>query len=203
MSAEPSRTDAKRASNRMVAAVCVAFFAGMVGAAYASVPLYRIFCQVTGFDGTTQRVDHYADRVLDRKMTVRFDTNVGPGLAWEFKPVVRDVTMKIGETAEAHFTVKNLFDTPSKGRASFNVVPETAGIFFNKVQCFCFDDTTLKPGETRDMPVVFYIDPDIAGTHELDGVTTITLSYTYFPVADDKPAAQAASTGSANQTTGG
>jgi cytochrome c oxidase assembly protein subunit 11 len=181
----------KERSNRLVAAICVAFFGGMVGMAYAAVPLYAMFCQMTGYGGTTQRVEQYSDRVLDRKITVRFDANVSSGLPWDFKPVQRDMTMKIGETAEAHYTATNLFDTPTAGRATFNVTPEIAGSYFNKVECFCFTDTALKPGETLDMPVVFFVDPDIADVPELKDITTITLSYTFFPIEEDKPVAAA------------
>ena len=179
-------------SNRLVAAVCAAFFGGMVGAAYASVPLYKLFCQVTGYGGTTQRVDQYSDRILDRTITVRFDTNTSGGIGWEFAPVERDMTMKIGETVEAKFRVTNLLNTPASGRATFNVVPELAGAYFNKVECFCFTDTTLKPGETLDMPVVFYVDPAIVDIPELRDIRTITLSYTYFPTAGENPVAAAA-----------
>ena len=181
----------KERSNRLVAAICVAFFGGMVGMAYAAVPLYAMFCQMTGYGGTTQRVEQYSDRILDRKITVRFDANVSSGLPWDFKPVQRNMTMKIGETAEAHYTATNLFDTPTAGRATFNVTPEIAGSYFNKVECFCFTDTTLKPGETLDMPVVFYVDPDIADVPELKDITTITLSYTFFPIEKDEPVAAA------------
>jgi cytochrome c oxidase assembly protein subunit 11 len=181
----------KERSNRLVAGICVAFFGGMVGMAYAAVPLYAMFCQMTGYGGTTQRVEQYSDRVLDRKITVRFDANVSSGLPWDFRPVQRDMTMKIGETAQAHYTATNLFDTPTAGRATFNVTPEIAGSYFNKVECFCFTDTALKPGETLDMPVVFYVDPDIADVPELKDITTITLSYTFFPIEEEKPVAAA------------
>lgn len=176
-------------SNRLVAAICLAFFTGMVGMAYAAVPLYALFCQVTGYGGTTQRVTQYSDRVLDRNVTVRFDANVSGGLPWSFRPVARSVTMKIGETTQAHYTATNPFDVPTSGRASFNVTPEIAGAYFNKVECFCFTDTTLKPGETLDMPVVFYVDPDIADVPELKDLTTITLSYTFFPIEEKAPVA--------------
>ena len=159
-----------------------------------------MFCQMTGYGGTTQRVEQYSDRVLDRKITVRFDANVSAGLPWDFKPVARDMTMKIGETAQAHYTATNLFDTPAAGRATFNVTPEMAGAYFNKVECFCFTDTTLKPGETLDMPVVFYVDPDIADVPELKDITTITLSYTFFPIEEDKPVAAAPQGGKAEPT---
>jgi cytochrome c oxidase assembly protein subunit 11 len=180
----------KERSNRLVAAICVAFFGGMVGMAYAAVPLYAMFCQMTGYGGTTQRVAQYSDKVLDRTITVRFDTNTS-GIPWDFTPVKRDMTMKIGETAQAHYTATNLFDTPTAGRATFNVTPEIAGSYFNKVECFCFTDTALKPGETLDMPVVFYVDPDIADVPELKDITTITLSYTFFPIEEEKPVAAA------------
>jgi len=179
----------------MVAAVCVAFFGGMIGMAYAAVPLYAMFCQMTGYGGTTQRVEQYSDRVLDKKITVRFDANVSGGLPWDFKPVQRDITMKIGETAQIHYAASNPFSTPTAGRATFNVTPEMAGAYFNKVECFCFTDTTLKPGETLDMPVVFYVDPDIVDVPELKDITTITLSYTFFPIETEKPVAAAPQAG--------
>jgi cytochrome c oxidase assembly protein subunit 11 len=184
-------------ANHIVAAVCLAFFGGMVGAAYASVPLYKLFCQVTGYGGTTQRAERqYAGRILDRDITVRFDTNVAPGVPWEFVPVERQMTMKIGETVEAKFRVHNRFSTPTTARASFNVSPDLAGPYFNKVECFCFNDTTLKPGETLDMPVVFYVDPDIVDLAEMKDTRTITLSYTLFPAdTPDKPVAIQAPSG--------
>ena len=180
-------------ANLVVAGVCLAFFGGMVGAAYAAVPLYKLFCQVTGYGGTTRRAENqYASRVLDRDITVRFDTNVAGGVPWDFAPVKRDVTMKLGETVEATFRVTNLLGKTSSGRASFNVTPELAGAYFNKVECFCFTETTLKGGETLDMPVVFYVDPAIVDTPELRDIRTITLSYTYFPTAGENPVAAAA-----------
>jgi cytochrome c oxidase assembly protein subunit 11 len=182
-------------ANRVVAAVCLAFFGGMVGAAYASVPLYKLFCQFTGYGGTTQRTDQHSTRILDRDITVRFDTNTSGGLPWDFAPVKRDVTMKIGETVEARFRATNLFGTPTAGRATFNVTPEIAGAYFNKVECFCFTDTTLKPGETLDMPVVFYVNPAIVDAPELRDIRTITLSYTFFPSEPEKPVAADAAWG--------
>jgi cytochrome c oxidase assembly protein subunit 11 len=190
----------KERSNRLVAGVCLAFFVGMVGMAYAAVPLYSMFCQITGYGGTTQRVEQYSDRVLDRKITVRFDANVSAGLPWNFQPVQREMTMKIGETAQAHYTATNVFQVPTAGRATFNVTPGTAGSYFNKVECFCFTDTTLKPGETIDMPVVFYVDPDIVDLPELKDITTITLSYTFFPIETEKPVAAAPGEGKTDTT---
>jgi cytochrome c oxidase assembly protein subunit 11 len=190
MSVNPDMDRARQKNNRVVAAVCVAFFGGMVGMAYAAVPLYSLFCQVTGYGGTTQRTTQYSDRVLDRDITIRFDANTA-GIPWQFEPVARAMTIKIGETAQAHYTATNLSDKPVTGRATFNVTPELAGAYFNKVECFCFTDTTLKPGETLDMPVVFYVDPDIVDLPEMKDVKTITLSYTMFPTEGDKPVASA------------
>jgi cytochrome c oxidase assembly protein subunit 11 len=190
----------KQRSNRLVAAICLAFFGGMVGMAYAAVPLYTLFCQVTGYGGTTQRVEQYSDRILDRTITVRFDANTS-GVPWDFKPVARDMTIRIGETAQAHYTATNDFSKPTAGRATFNVTPLMAGAYFNKVECFCFTDTTLKPGETLNMPVLFYVDPDIVNVPELKDIKTITLSYTFFPIdAEEEPVAAAPAEGLATKT---
>lgn len=178
----------KRNSNRVVVGACVAFLGGMLGMAYASVPLYSVFCRVTGYGGTTQRTTQYADRVLDREITIRFDAN-SAGIPWNFEPVARSMKIKIGATAQAHYQATSLADRPTTGRATFNVTPLQAGVYFDKVECFCFTDQTLKPGETADMPVVFYIDPDIANDPELKNVNTITLSYTMFQVEGSKPVA--------------
>lgn len=190
---------AKKNTNRVVAGVCIAFFAGMIGMAYAAVPLYAMFCQATGYGGTTKRAtQQYANRVLDRDVAIRFDANTA-GVPWQFQPVTRSITIKIGETVQAHYTATNKFDRPVTGRATFNVQPELAGPYFNKVECFCFTDTTLKPGETLDMPVVFYVDPDIVNVPELKDLKTITLSYTMFPVEKNKPVASSAPAASSNK----
>lgn len=172
-------------ANRRVAVACLAFFVSMIGAAYATVPLYRIFCQVTGYGGTTQRVEQYSDTILDRTIKVRFDANVAGGLPWDFRPVQREVTVRIGETTMIRYEAKNPFDEPTYGRASFNVSPGRAGAYFNKVECFCFTDTTLKGGADMEMPVVFFVDPEIVNDPDLRDVKTITLSYTFFPI--EKP----------------
>lgn len=171
-------------ANRRIAIACVAFFSGMVGLAYASVPLYELFCQVTGYGGTTQRVEEASDRVLDKTITVRFDANTSGGLGWEFKPVQRQVEIKIGEIAQASYRADNA-SVSSTGTATFNVTPQAAGAYFNKMECFCFTETTLANGEGMDMPVVFFVDPDIVNSKELKDINTITLSYTFFPV--DQP----------------
>ncbi|PTE09524.1 cytochrome c oxidase assembly protein [Mesorhizobium helmanticense] len=189
----------KKNTNRIVAGVCVAFFGGMIGMAYAAVPLYAMFCKATGYGGTVKRAtQQYADRVLDRDITIRFDANTA-GVPWQFQPVARSVTIKIGETTQAHYSATNKFSRAVTGRATFNVQPELAGPYFNKVECFCFTDTTLKPGETLDMPVVFYVDPDIVNVPELKDLSTITLSYTMFPVEKKKPVASSLPAESSNK----
>lgn len=176
-------------SNIIVAAACVAFFGGMIGVTFASAELYDLFCRVTGYDGTTQRVTQASDKVLNRKITVRFDANVSPGLGWEFQPVQRSVDIKIGETAQIAYKAQNVLTASSRGKATFNVTPELAGAYFNKLECFCFVDTELKPGQSLDMPVVFFVDPEIVNEPDLKNIDTITLSYTFFPSSDEKPVA--------------
>jgi cytochrome c oxidase assembly protein subunit 11 len=122
---------------------------------------------------------------------VRFDANIAGGLPWEFRPEQREITLNAGETVQIAYKAANLFDKPTAGRATFNVTPAIAGAYFNKVECFCFTDTTLKPGETLDMPVVFYVDPDIVDVPELKDIKTITLSYTFFPIEGQEPVAVA------------
>lgn len=188
----------KSRSNTTVALVCLTFFGVMLGVSFAAVPLYQLFCQVTGYGGTTQRVTQYSDRVLDREITVRFDANVSGGLPWDFRPVERQVTMPIGETTQISYEAKNLFTAPTGGRASFNVTPELAGAYFMKVECFCFTDTELKPGETLDMPVVFYVDPAIVDVPEMKNIKTITLSYTFYPTGAERPVAAAKDSATTN-----
>ncbi|GGB07952.1 cytochrome c oxidase assembly protein CtaG [Brucella endophytica] len=189
------RSDSTQRSNRKVAIACVALFSSMVGLAYASVPLYRLFCQVTGYGGTTQRVEQMSDVILDRTINVRFDANTSGSLPWNFKPKERQVTLRIGETKQISYEGRNVAGQPTSGRATFNVTPERAGAYFNKVQCFCFTDTTLQPGEDMDMPVVFFVDPDIVNDPDLKDIRTITLSYTFFPIDKPQPVAQSAGGG--------
>jgi cytochrome c oxidase assembly protein subunit 11 len=191
---EPMKTDSGdgKRSNLLVAGGCVAMFTSMIGMAYAAVPLYELFCQVTGFGGTTQRVEQYSDAVIDRQVTVRFDANVSSDLPWNFRPEQRSVTMKMGETVQVSYLATNPFDRPTRGRASFNVTPHMAGAYFNKVQCFCFTDTELQPGETIEMPVVFFVDPALDEVPEMRNLTTITLSYTFFGIDDEEPLAASA-----------
>ena len=166
--------------NRSTALLCAGFVAGMVGLSFAAVPLYQVFCQVTGFGGTTQRAEAVAGPVLERQMTVRFDANVGPGLAWDFQPVERQISLKVGEPGEMAYRVTNRSDRPSTGTAVFNVSPPVSGAYFAKIECFCFTEQTLQPGETVEMPVTFFVDPDIAENGDLNTIREITLSYTFY-----------------------
>jgi cytochrome c oxidase assembly protein subunit 11 len=166
----------------------------MVGAAYAAVPLYRLFCQLTGYGGTVQLAERAPLDPIGRHMTVEFDANTGPGLPWTFVPVQRRLTLKIGEEGLAHYRVANNSARPITGSAVFNVTPPLAGQYFNKIQCFCFVEQTLQPGQSVDMPVVFFVDPDIAADRDLATLETITLSYTFYRVPDDKLSGGAAKT---------
>jgi len=183
---------AKTGANKRIVIACSAFVVSMVGVSYAAVPLYQMFCQVTGYGGTTQRVEQMSDTILDRKVKVRFDANVAAGLPWAFKPVEREVELRIGETIEIAYTAENTSDQSTFGQATFNVTPMSVGAYFNKIQCFCFTETELKPGETMNMPVVFFVDPAMVDDADAKDVTTITLSYTFFPHASEKPVAAVA-----------
>lgn len=171
--------------NRRVAVAAASVFAFMVGAAYAAVPLYDLFCRVTGFGGTTQVAEAESDYVIDRIVTIRFDGNVNKSLPWKFKPEQRSVTFKMGETAQLAYLATNVSENTTVGTSTFNVSPPTAGIYFNKLDCFCFTEQALEPGETVEMPVVFFVDPEMDKDPELKHVKEITLSYTFFPV--DEP----------------
>src|SRR5215217_1828240 len=141
----------KERANGVIVVSCVAFVFGMVGMAYAAVPLYDMFCRVTGYNGTTKRVEQASDVILDKTIEVTFDSNTASDLPWDFKPVQRSVNPKIGETIQVEFTAKNLSSKPTTGQAVFNVTPMQAGAYFNKVECFCFTETTLQPGEEMTM----------------------------------------------------
>jgi cytochrome c oxidase assembly protein subunit 11 len=165
--------------NRRVALMLGGFVVLMVGAAYAAVPLYQLFCQVTGFGGTTQVASDNLKGVIAREMTVRFDSNVESGLAWTVTPA-KPITDNIGSVDTVNFIATNLSDKPVTGQAIFNVTPEQTGIYFNKIECFCFTEQTLQPGETVEMPIVFFVDPDLADNADLDTIREITLSYTFY-----------------------
>jgi cytochrome c oxidase assembly protein subunit 11 len=180
-------------SNRKVAVICAGVFVCMVGASFAAVPLYNLFCRVTGFGGTTQVANAASDVVIDRKITIRFDGNVSHQLPWSFKPEQRTVTLRMGETAQLNYVATNTGDMKTVGTSTFNVSPPTAGIYFNKLQCFCFTEQALESGESVEMPVVFFVDPDMDMDPELKAVKEITLSYTFFPVEEpERPVAATA-----------
>ncbi|WP_243625945.1 cytochrome c oxidase assembly protein [Phenylobacterium hankyongense] len=177
--------------NRNVAVICGVVFFGMIGAAYASVPLYKAFCQVTGYDGTVSRAQIAPDKVLDQAITIRFDANLRD-LPWDFTAEQTSQVAKIGETKLAVFKVTNNSDKPVTGRAVFNVVPEQAGAYFRKLQCFCFSDQTIGARQTVEMPVLYFVDPKYATDYETKGQKEVTLSYTFYPAVDSKPPAQQA-----------
>jgi len=170
-------------SKALTVMLCAVAVASMVGLSYAAVPLYRLFCQVTGYGGTTQVAQHGPATPGQRMMTVRLDANVSSGLAWDFRPVTRSIDLRVGESVLAHYRATSLSDRRTVGTATFNVTPLSAGQYFNKVECFCFTEQRLAAGESADLPVSFFIDPAIEQDHDFDGVRTITLSYTYFPAA--------------------
>jgi cytochrome c oxidase assembly protein subunit 11 len=165
-----------------VAAACGVLVAAMVGAAYAAVPLYNWFCRTTGFGGTTQVATAAPSQVLDRKLKVRFDANVLGGLPWRFEPEQTSIEVRLGEVVTVGYRIVNESARETAGIASYNVSPPTVGAYFSKINCFCFTDQRLKGGEKRDMTVVFFVDPALAKDSEQDGLDTITLSYTMYPV---------------------
>jgi cytochrome c oxidase assembly protein subunit 11 len=175
----------RKSRNRPTALALAAVAAAMVGLSFAAVPLYRVFCQVTGFGGTTQVADRPSREapVLDRRITLTLDSAVNATLPWRFEPAQGKIRLRVGEQVLAHYRAVNLSREAVTGVATFNVTPFKAGPYFNKVACFCFTEQTLKPGESVDMPVAFFIDPAIAEDRNLDDVTDITLSYTFFRAA--------------------
>jgi cytochrome c oxidase assembly protein subunit 11 len=184
-----------RRRDLVVAGSAGVFAAFMVGMAYAAVPLYDWFCRATGFGGTTQVAAAVPGEVLDRKITVRFDANISAGLPWRFEPERTSIEAKLGEVVTVNYRAVNLTARETHGIAGYNVTPLSMGIFFAKINCFCFTDQTLKAGEQRNMAVVFYIDPRMAQDADGKDVDTITLSYTFHPqrdaqrpVADNVPA---------------
>ncbi|GIK79570.1 MAG: cytochrome c oxidase assembly protein [Pseudorhodoplanes sp.] len=180
----------------IVAGVCGAFVGLMVGASYAAVPLYDWFCRVTGFNGTTQIATSAPGRVLDRTVMVRFDANVGPGLPWRFTPERTTMEMKLGEVVTVDYIVTNLAARETHGVAAYNVAPLNFGAYFQKINCFCFNEQTMAPGETRRMTVVFYVDPSFADEPDAQVRDTITLSYTFYPQRESqRPVADRAPSG--------
>jgi len=175
----------------IVALSLVGLVAAMVGLSFAAVPLYRMFCQATGYGGVPQRAEHAPAEILDRTIRVRFDANVGNGLPWTFAPVERVIEVKIGETALAFFKASNTSAAPVSGTAVFNVVPEIAARYFTKIECFCFKQQTLAAGASVEMPVTFFVDPKFVEDEDTKNISEITLSYTFYRTDKDPGVAAA------------
>lgn len=184
--AKPS-TQRRNLNTLMILVGVVAF---MTGLAYASVPLYRLFCQATGYGGTPQRAASAPAAISDRVMRVTFTADLASGLGWRFQPVQRSVELKVGETKLIYYTAENLEQAPVTGQATFNVSPDVLGPYFTKIECFCFKQQTLAPGQKVEMPVSFFIDPAILKAPELADVTDVTLSYTFFRAAAEEGAGE-------------
>jgi cytochrome c oxidase assembly protein subunit 11 len=176
MSAPPPRRDL------LIAFCCGGLVAIMIGMSFAAVPLYSWFCRTTGYGGTTQVAKTAPQQTSDRTITVRFDANVAAGLPWRFEPEQRTIDVKLGQVVTVYYAVTNEAARVTAGQAGYNVSPSTVGIYFEKINCFCFTEQTMKPNERRDMAVVFYVDPKLAEDSEKDRVDLITLSYTFYPV---------------------
>jgi len=189
-SGKPADAPARRrllGRDALVASLCGVFVALMVGAAYASVPFYNWFCRATGFNGTTQVAKSApVTGPIARKVTVRFDSNVAEGLPWKFEPEQNQIEINIGQVTTIYYTVTNESARTTTGQAAYNVSPLNVGSYFDKINCFCFTEQTMAPHETRKMAVVFYVDPSIVKDHDNDGLNTITLSYTFYPVEEPK-----------------
>jgi cytochrome c oxidase assembly protein subunit 11 len=179
--------DKSRRGARRTLFACVGLVCGMVALSFASVPLYQLFCSVTGYGGTTQVAVDKSAIVTDRSIRIRFDATTNQELPWTFQPVQREVHLTVGENAVAFYRAKNHAKEAVTGVATFNVTPQKAGLYFNKIDCFCFSEQTLQPGESVDMPVAFFVDPEINNDPNMSEVKTITLSYTFFtaPTSDD------------------
>jgi cytochrome c oxidase assembly protein subunit 11 len=172
----------------VVAAICGIVVVLMVGASYAAVPFYNWFCRATGFNGTTQvATSGPSTAPLSRKIAVRFDSNVAPGLPWKFEPEQTEIELNIGQVVTVFYKVTNQSARTTTGQAAYNVAPLTVGAYFQKINCFCFTEQTMAPGEKREMPVVFYVDPSIVRDSDNDGLSSITLSYTFYPVHEPAP----------------
>jgi cytochrome c oxidase assembly protein subunit 11 len=183
-----SKRSLRLGRDALVAAICGLVVVLMVGASYAAVPFYNWFCRATGFNGTTQVATAAPSAApLSRKIAVRFDSNVAGGLPWKFTPEKTEIEVRIGEVTTVYYTVTNQSARTTTGQAAYNVAPLSVGAYFQKINCFCFTEQTMAPGEKREMPVVFYVDPAIVDDHDNDMLNTITLSYTFFPVREPAP----------------
>ena len=198
--ATPPHSRSRRSRDVAIAAACGVFVAIMVGAAYAAVPFYTWFCRVTGFGGTTQVASAAPGNVLDRRMTIRFDANVSGGLPWRFEPEQTSIEVKVGEVVTVMYRVTNESARETVGQAVYNVTPLNAGSYFQKINCFCFTEQQLKAGETREMAVVFYVDPSVVRDSDQDGLDTMTLSYSFYPVRQPaRPVADGGGAGSSGR----
>jgi len=189
----------RRSRNGRLVVSLAGLVVGMLGLSYAAVPLYTLFCRVTGYGGTTQVATDQSRHRGTAQITVRFDSNVTGGLGWDFRPEQEKVRLVTGETKTVEYRLTNETARTTVGIASFNVTPEAAGPYFNKLQCFCFTEQTLKPGETRDESVTFFIDPAIEQDEQFKQLGTITLSYTFFPAKN--PASTSVKPIAAQETT--
>ena len=191
MNREPTQQQTRKprlTRDALVASICGFVVVLMVGASYAAVPFYNWFCRVTGFNGTTQVATAApTSGPIARRIAVRFDANVGPGLPWKFEPEQTEIEVKLGEVVTIFYSVTNQAARTTSGQAAYNVTPLTVGAYFQKINCFCFTEQTMAPGEKREMPVVFYVDPALVADSESDGLNTITLSYSFYPVRDPSP----------------
>jgi cytochrome c oxidase assembly protein subunit 11 len=191
---KPTPTPPRLTRDALVAAVCGAVVVLMVGASYAAVPFYNWFCRATGFNGTTQvATSAPSGAPLARKIAVRFDSNVAPGLPWKFEPEQTEIEVNVGQVVTVYYNVTNQSARATTGQAAYNVAPLTVGAYFQKINCFCFTEQTFAPGEKREMPVVFYVDPALVADPDNDSLNTITLSYTFYPVRAPAPKPLAAS----------
>lgn len=197
--AKHKATDASNRAHRRVALALTLVVAAMTGLAFASAPLYRLFCAATGYGGTTQRAAAPSGDIREESITVRFDANTSSALKWDFRPEQREITLKIGENSLAFYRAVNRGATPLTGSATFNVTPEIAGSYFNKVECFCFTEQTLAPGEAADFPVSFFVDPAILNDPDAKNLKEITLSYTFFRVNKDGEPASSPPAGAATR----
>ena len=193
MSTQPRHKAPAPRRDVLVAFFCGGLVAAMIGASFAAVPFYNWFCRTTGYGGTTQVAHALPTQTLDRTVTVRFDSNVAAGLPWKFEPERRTIDVKLGQVVTVYYKVINEAARVTAGQAGYNVNPTTTGIYFEKINCFCFTQQTMKPGETRDMAVVFYVDPKLADDAEQKDLKLITLSYTFYPIrVPDQAAANTA-----------
>jgi len=178
-------------SNNKVAFLLLGVIGGMLGLSFAAVPLYRIFCQITGYGGTP-RIDAAAStRMVDRTITIRFNADVHRGMPWKFAPAQKEITLRLGEEAVAFYVARNPTDQPVTGVSTYNVTPDKAGRYFQKTACFCFDEQTLVPGQEMSFPLSFWVDPAILNDPDTRNLRTITLSYTFFRSLDDQALANA------------